>query len=93
MNSFKSKVSSKVHHEDENEQTNPNQCGELSALSTTPPMSLIDQLRARRARIAADAKRTMQALDRQISLLEQSDAESIVNSGYRLLDDLQSGGM
>lgn len=90
MNSFKSKVSPKVLREDENEQTNTNQCGELSA---TPPMSLIDQLRARRARIAADAKRTMQALDRQISLLEQSDAESIVNSGYRLLDDLQSGGM
>lgn len=41
---------------------------------------LIDQLRAKRANIAQDAARRTKKLDRQITMLDQSNAEEILNS-------------
>lgn len=48
-------------------------------------LPLIDQLRAKRANIARDASKRTKALDRQIQLLEQSDAESIVKQAQDAL--------
>lgn len=49
------------------------------------PMSIVDQLVAKRAKLAADHKRKIQKLDRQINMLEQSDAERLVREAQETL--------
>jgi hypothetical protein len=48
--------------------------------------TLLDRLRARRAELSSEFKRKISKFDRQIQLLEASDAETIVKESEDLLD-------
>ena len=47
--------------------------------------SLIDRLRAKRANVAREYSKRIKELDRQIDLLDRSDAESIVKQAEKVL--------
>jgi hypothetical protein len=55
-----------------------NQCG-------TQELSLVDQLKAKRAQLAKKRADELRKLDRHIQLLEGSDAESIVRAATEAL--------
>lgn len=63
-----------------------NQCGtEMEA--PFEPLSLADSLRAKRARISQRASVRVKKLDRQITLLDQSNAESILADAQAALHE------
>jgi hypothetical protein len=49
------------------------------------PLSLLDQLKARRAQLAAQRGRELKKLDRAIQLMEASKAEDLVAEATALL--------
>ena len=51
------------------------------------PTPLIDRLKAKRAKLAAEANRRVRQLDRQITLLAQSGAEDLIKEAERALYD------
>lgn len=50
------------------------------------PASLPDQLRVKRSKIAREMSAKIKELDRQIRLLEETDAEQMVRDGWNLLE-------
>lgn len=53
----------------------------------TPTPSLLDQLITRRTQIARQAKDAVAKLDRQINLLRQSEAETIIREAEEALNN------
>lgn len=53
--------------------------------SEIPSMSLLDQLRSKRVKLAQEHNRKIKRLDRQINLLESSNAEEIVKEAAEAL--------
>lgn len=51
------------------------------------PLSLVDQLKVKRSRIAQEAKSKLRKLDRTIELLEGSNAESIMADARAALEE------
>ena len=68
-----------------------NQCGTPLPLTLgaeeQPKPSLLDELISRRAQIARRAKEAVAKLDRQINVLRQSEAETIVREAREALDN------
>lgn len=63
-----------------------NQCGPEMDVPFEP-LSLVDLLRAKRSRIAQRASVRVKKLDRQITLLDQSNAESILADAQAALHE------
>ncbi len=57
------------------------------AMAVGEPMTLVDQLKVKRSRIAQEAKHKLRKLDRAIELLEGSNAESIIADAKAALEE------
>ena len=55
-------------------------------LCKTAPATLVEQLKAKRAKVAREMTAKLKDLDRQIRLLEETDAEKVMSDSYDLLD-------
>lgn len=53
----------------------------------TNNLSLVDRLRAKRSQVAIQAKRELTRLDRQIQLVQQSEAEKIIRDAEAALGE------
>lgn len=70
--------------------TKPDDCqtNQANECTTGERVSILDRLKSMKARLAADYKKKIQKLDRQINLLESSGAEEIVLEAAGILVDL-----
>lgn len=50
------------------------------------PTSVVEQLKMKRAKIARDMTTELKKYDRQIRLVEETEAESVMRDAYDLLD-------